>query len=207
MPTPAQKLPNPPKIEAVYADIVALPEHVVGEIIDGELVVSPRPRNRHARTASRIGVDLGQPFDRKPNGPDRPGGWWILDEPELHFGKQVLVPDLAGWRHARLAEIPDDPFFTLSPDWVCEVMSPQSGRRDRIQKARIYAQNGVQWLWLVDPLQQTVEVLEREDMHWRLVDTWGGADNEARIPPFDAVALGLEAWWLPMPDGLPAIEK
>jgi len=33
------------------------------------------------------------PFDRGRGGP---GGWWMLDGPELHLGRNVLVPDLAG---------------------------------------------------------------------------------------------------------------
>lgn len=198
MPLLATKTPtNRP--EATYADLEALPEHLVGEIIDGELVASPRPRSRHARTASIAGAQLSTNFDRKPNGPDRPGGWWILHEPELHFGKQVLVPDMAGWRHERLPQLTDVAYFTLSPDWVCEVLSPTSGRRDRIQKSRIYAQNGVAWLWLVEPAQQTVEVLRLDGEHWMLIGTWGGDDDEARLPPFDAVALELSRWWLPMP--------
>ena len=201
MPTLALKNPPPPKTEATYADIEALPEHVVGEIIDGELVVSPRPRASHAVTSSTIGMDVGSAFSRKPNGPDRPGGWWILDEPELHFGKQVVVPDLAGWRLERMPEVPDVAYFTLAPDWACEVISPQSGRRDRIQKARIYGQNGVQWLWLVEPLEQVVEVLHWQGERWELIDTWGGDDNAARIPPFEAVAVELERWWLPMRSG------
>lgn len=196
--TAAKPKADPP--EATYADLVALPDHVVGQIIDGELVVSPRPASRHAVCASTLTGDIASAFARKPNGPDRPGGWWILLEPELHFGKQVLVPDVAGWRHGTLPELPDVAFFTQTPDWVCEVLSPSSGRRDRLQKSRIYAQQGVQFYWIVDPHQQVIEVLQnRGDGHWNLVDTWGGDDNAARIPPFEAIALELERWWLPVP--------
>lgn len=198
MPQPAPK-PGDPKPPATYADILALPDHVVGQIIDGQLIVNPRPRVRHVRVGSKIGAQLDGAFDRKPNGPEAPGGWWILDEPELHLGKQVLVPDLAGWRHESLPELPDEAFFTQAPDWCCEVLSPESVRRDRIKKARIYAQQGVQWMWLVDPQYQTVEAFSnRGDGHWNLIDTWGGDDNTARIPPFDAIALELERWWMPV---------
>lgn len=202
MPLPAVKA-HPPRAEATYAQLEALPEHMVGEIIDGELVASPRPRSRLAHTTSVVGIDIGGAFFRKPSGPDRPGGWWIVDEPELHFGKQVLVPDLAGWRHARMPEIADVAYFTLAPDWVCEVISPSSARRDRIQKARIYAQSGVSWLWLIDPAHQTVEVMHNNGEHWVVIDNWGGDDDAARIPPFDAVAVDLSRWWLPAPTELP----
>ena len=62
---------------ATYADLVALPSHLVGEIIDGELIASPRPASPHARAASRLTMDLGGPFDRGKGGP---GGWVILSD-------------------------------------------------------------------------------------------------------------------------------
>jgi hypothetical protein len=99
---------------ATYEDILALPEHVVGEIVDGELHVSPRPASLHALASTVLGGELGPPFRRGRNGP---GGWVILNEPEIHIGGQVMVPDLAGWRRERMPQIPDAPFFELAPDW------------------------------------------------------------------------------------------
>ena len=89
-------------------------EHLVAEILAGELYTTPRPAPRHAVANSGLGVDLGSPFDR---GRGRPGGWWVLDEPELHVGEDVFVPDLAGWRRTRLPTIPDAAFFTVLPNW------------------------------------------------------------------------------------------
>ena len=80
---------------ATYEDVLNAPENKVAEILDGELVLSPRPALRHARAASRLGAFLGDPFDRGRGGP---GGWTLLDEPELHLGEHVVVPDIAGWR-------------------------------------------------------------------------------------------------------------
>src|SRR6185369_17877981 len=109
---------------------------MVAEIVDGELFASPRPRPRHAVAASVLGSDLNIPFQQGRGGP---GGWWILFEPELHFGEDVLVPDIAGWRHERMRTIPDAAFITLAPDWVCEVVSPSTGRLDRSRKMGVYA--------------------------------------------------------------------
>ena len=99
---------------ATYADIEALPDHLVGEILDGELHASPRPGLRHAVAATRLTGRLSPPFD---DGLGGPGGWWILIEPELHLGEDIVVPDLAGWRRERLPEIPDAPHLELAPDW------------------------------------------------------------------------------------------
>lgn len=142
--------PVPQRKPATYADIMALPDHVVGEILDDELVVSPRPAPAHAFASSGIGMDLG-PFHRRLGGPGGPGGWWIIDEPELHLGPHVLVADLAGWRRERMPVRPQTAWFELAPDWVCEVQSPRTARRDRVQKMRMYGEHGVRWLWLVDP--------------------------------------------------------
>jgi Uma2 family endonuclease len=109
---------------ATYADVLAAPDHVVAEILDGELHLSPRPAPRHAAASSGLGGALHGPFDRGRGGP---GGWRILDEPELHLGADVVVPDLAGWRRTRLPRLPDEAYFTLAPDWICEVVSPSTG--------------------------------------------------------------------------------
>lgn len=182
----------PKKGPATYADIEALPEHVVGEILDGELIVSPRPASPHAIASSRLGVELGGPFDRGKGG--GPGGWVILDEPELHFGSNVMVPDLAGWRRERMSQVPDVPFFELPPDWLCEVLSPATARIDRSRKMRHYARAGVRHVWLVDPIATTLEVYRLDGDGWRLVDTYDG-DAKVRPEPFDAIELELVNLW------------
>ena len=109
------------KGQATYQDVLDLPENLVGELIDGELFASPRPASPHSMASSVLGVQIGGPFGLGRGGP---GGWVILDEPELHVADDVLVPDLAGWRRERMPEMPDAPCFTLGPDWVGEVLSP-----------------------------------------------------------------------------------
>jgi Uma2 family endonuclease len=125
---------------ATYEDVLNAPEHKVAEILDGELVLSPRPALRHSRAASRLGTLLGNPFDRGRGGP---GGWTLLYEPDLHLGEHVIVPDMGGWRLERLPSVPDAPWLDLAPDWVCEVLSPSTARIDRGRKLRIYAAAGV----------------------------------------------------------------
>jgi Uma2 family endonuclease len=171
-----------------------VPENLVAEIIDGELVTSPRPASPHALAASAIGGRLFDRFNRPPGGADVPGGWWILDEPELHFGMDVLVPDLAGWRRERLPALENVPAFTLAPDWVCEVISPSTGRVDRSRKMRIYAREGVRHLWLVDPAPRTLEVYRLVEASWLVVAVHAG-DETLRIEPFEAVELELRWWW------------
>lgn len=182
---------DPAKRRATYEDLLAAPKHLVAEIIDGTLVTMPRPASLHARAASSLGGELYGPFDRGKGGP---GGWIILDEPELHLHGDVLVPDLAGWRRTRMPELPDASSFELAPDWVCEVLSPSTAATDRAEKMPIYAREQVEHLWLVDPVAKTLEACHLEDGRWVLVGTW--RDNaKVRVAPFDAFELELAGLW------------
>jgi Uma2 family endonuclease len=183
-----------PRRRATYEDLFSLPDHVVGEIIEGELYASPRPASPHAFAVSAIGQDLG-PLSRLPGGARGPGGWWILDEPELHFGADILVPDLAGWRQERMPTVPNVAYFELAPDWTCEAISPSTGRLDRVRKMPIYARKGVQVLWLVDPSTHTLEVYRLVDAHWVVLRTLGG-DDVARIEPFEEIEIEVGRWWI-----------
>jgi Uma2 family endonuclease len=176
---------------ATYADLEALPPHVVGEIIAGELHVSPRPAALHALASSRLGGELLGPFDR---GRDGPGGWIILDEPELHLGEDVLVPDLSGWRKERMSQPPRTAAFTLAPDWVCEVLSPSTAAWDRASKLPVYAREGVRHIWLVDPVLRTLEVFRLDGERYTLLITHAGKAS-VRAEPFEAFELELAYLW------------
>ena len=131
------------------------------------------------------------PFDRGRGGP---GGWRILDEPELHLGADIIVPDIAGWRRARLPILPDEAFFSIAPDWVCEVVSPSTAALDRVKKLAIYAREHVPHVWLVDPIGHTLEALRLDGSRWTIVSTWSGL-AVLRAEPFDAIELDLSLLW------------
>jgi Uma2 family endonuclease len=182
----------PAKKFADYQDVLNAPPHMVAEVFGGELHLQPRPAKPHAAAATALGEELGPPFKRGRGGP---GGWIILDEPELHLAADILVPDLGGWRVERMPElVDDDPFFTLAPDWVCEVLSPRTAKYDRSDKMAIYAREAVRWLWLVDPLQRTLEALRNEDGKWYLQGTWRD-EARVRVEPFNAIELELAVLW------------
>jgi Uma2 family endonuclease len=179
------------KRNATYADLEALPEDVIGQIVGGELYASPRPAAPHQLTVSSMGMDLGGPFHKGRGGP---GGWWILHEAELHLGGDVVVPDLAGWRRERMPSVPLTPAIELPPDWLCEVISPSTAVLDRGPKLRLYARVGVRHVWFVDPLAQSLEILRLTDGLWTLVAVHGRMDK-VHAEPFEAVELDLAGWW------------
>jgi Uma2 family endonuclease len=185
---------------ATYEDVLNAPEDKVAEILDGELFLSPRLAPRHAVAASALGMALGNPFHHGIGGP---GGWWILDEPELHFGDETVVPDLAGWRRERMPAVPDVAFFTLAPDWVCEVLSPSTQRVDRGKKLKAYAAAGVAHAWLVKPSDHTLEVLRLREGAWTIVAVWEDT-AVVRAEPFEAIELELGRLWADPPPPAPS---
>jgi Uma2 family endonuclease len=180
---------------ATYEDLLKVPDTMVAEILDGELYATPRPASPHANAASGIAGDVRGPFHRGPDGPGQPGGWWILFEPELHLGPDVVVPDIAGWRREKMSVLPNVAYFEQAPDWACEVVSPTTAAADRVRKMRIYARELVGHLWLVEPLAKTLEVYRLENGRWVVASTHGGSER-VRAEPFEAVELELSRWWL-----------
>jgi Uma2 family endonuclease len=174
-----------------------VPDHMVAEILDGEPFTSPRPAVRHAKAAARLHGTVG-PFDRRAGGPGGPGGWCILLEPELHLGRDVPVPDLAGWRRERMPTAPDAAAVELAPDWACEVLSPRTIRIDRVRKTAIYAREGVGHRWLLDPKERTLEVFRLEGGGFKLAAAFEG-DGAVRAEPFEAIEIALSRPWLDEP--------
>ena len=183
---------NPINRVAAYEDLFDLPDNVVGEIFNGELVTHPRPSPRHSRAASMVGVLLGGSFDFKAIGDDN--GWWILDEPECHPGADIIVPDIAGWRKATLPDLPETAWFAVRPDWVCEVVSAATAKYDRGVKREIYAREGVPHYWIVDPAARVIEVLSLENGIW--VQAALVADDQVvNIVPFESLPFDLSVLW------------
>jgi Uma2 family endonuclease len=186
--------PNAPSVEAAFQ---SAPPEMVAEILDGELHLSPRPARPHTHAASRLGILIGGPFMFGRGGP---GGWFILDEPEIHLGPRPdkLVPDLAGWRRERLPRAAgggDAPaHYDLAPDWVCEILSERTRSRDKGQKMRIYAREGVQHVWHVDPLARTLDIFRLREDQWLLVHSFAGEET-VRAEPFEAIGLELALVW------------
>jgi Uma2 family endonuclease len=183
--------PGLAKRPATYEDLVKVPNHLVAEILEGDLYATPRPAAPHALAASALGGGLFGPFNSGRGGP---GGWWILFEPELHLGPDVVVPDLAGWRRSTLPQIPNAPAITVAPDWACEILSPSTEAMDRVPKLRIYARERVSHVWFVNPRSFTLEVLRLEAERWVVAATHDG-DQVVHGEPFDAVPLELFRLW------------
>ena len=180
-------------IRATYQDVLDAPPHMVAEIVDGTLYTHPRPRVSHAVASTALVGFISQTFQYGRGGP---GGWWILFEPELHLGDDVVVPDIAGWRRERMPELPTGAYITLAPDWVCEVLSPSTRTLDLGGKRAVYARERVSYLWLVDPDAQSLEAFALRNTEWGLIDTLFD-DTLVSLPPFEAISFNLSDLWPP----------
>lgn len=175
------------KANATYEDLVAVPDRLIAEILDGDLHVSPHPSTGHCLAQSRL-VGIVGSFG------DPVGGWWILFQPEIHLDDDVLVPDVAGWRRERLPVLGDVPWLTLPPDWVCEVLTPETEQMDRVIKLPIYRRAAVGHVWFANPEIGTLEVYRRAEAGWDLVATHGG-EGLVRFEPFEAIEWDLSRLW------------
>ena len=178
---------------AVYEDLFGIPENMTGEIIDGELIVTPRPSQKHVYAASSLGNLVGPPYQLGRGG--GPGGWIILDEPEIQLGGNILVPDLAGWRKERFPQSEETNWISVVPDWVCEILSPSTIRVDKVKKMGLYAEHGVRHLWLIDPSARTLDAFELASGRWVVLGTYVENDK-AKAQPFGEVEIDLGNLWL-----------
>ncbi len=178
---------DPATRKAIYADIEALPPHVLGEIIYGTLVTHPRPSPRHASAHSSLTVKLGQGYQYGDGGP---GGWVFLSEPELHLDGNVVVPDIAGWKRERLTTHPKTNWIETPPDWLCEILSPLTEVYDKNEKRRIYAHAVIPQIWFLDPRSRVLECFTLVANNWLLTNTFAD-DDIVSAPPFDAANFNV----------------
>ncbi len=182
---------EPAKKRATYEDLYSIPENMTGEIIDGELIVHPRPSRRHTYAASRLDKRLGSPYELGEGGP---GGWIIIVEPEVQLGEHTLVPDLAGWKRERFIWEEDQNPISVPPDWICEILSPSTYQLDRMKKMPIYANHGVGYFWLLDPIARILDTYKLESNNWIPLARFYENDK-VRSEPFQEIEFDLGDLW------------
>jgi Uma2 family endonuclease len=188
-----QPMPRVPPLDrpATYEDLVALDEIFIAEIMGGELYGTRRLPPRHSIASSRLGLCLDAAASLRARSSSQ---WWIFRGVEVHIGDDVVVPDWAAWRRHRFSSFPAVDYFSEAPDWICEVLTPQTVVLDRAKKLAIYAREGVSHAWLIDPLARTLEVLRLENGRWTILGTHAGTEV-VRAEPFSDIELELSSLW------------
>lgn len=186
---------EPARRRATYQDVLDAPDSKIAEVVNGVLHLFPRPRFMHQSVTSILSAVLLTRFQLGRGGP---AGWALVDEPELHLGDDILVPDIAGWRVERLPADVDEgegaAFLTVAPDWICETLSRSTQRFDRGDKMASYAAAGVKHAWLVHPIRRTLEVFRLYRRRWQTVATHHDKER-VHAEPFEAMELDLSLLW------------
>ena len=184
---------EPAEKKATYQDIYNLPQDMTGEIIGGELMATPKPAPRHTHVTTVLGAEIEPPYRRGRGGP---GGWVFLAETEVRLGEDLVVPDLAGWRKERFPARIENNWIPVSPDWVCEVLSPKTVRTDKVRKMPLYARHAVGHIWLIDPAALTLDVFRLGSQGgWNLLASFAENDR-VRAEPFNEIEINLDDLWL-----------
>lgn len=183
---------EPAKRIATYADIEALPPNLVGEIVDGELYITPRPPPRHGYAQTSLGTWVSRHFGHLEG---EAAVFWILPEVEVHLEQDVLVPDLGGWRRETMPVLPDEAYMRAPPNWICEILRPSTQALERVTKMKAYARHGVNNAWLLDPLARSLEAFQWVEGRWTVIALHEG-NERVRVAPFEAVELPLEMLWV-----------
>jgi Uma2 family endonuclease len=171
------------KLKTIF-DLLASPDERV-ELIDGEIVRRPMARIDHGLVQSRISTEIS-PYDRRSG----PGGWWIATEVSVAYeSHQCPAHDLAGWRRERMPSRPSG-IVELSPDWVCEIVSPGHERKDTLTLFLLLQRHRVPFYWLIWPEDQVLIAHQLDEGQYRVVKTISG-ETRAQVPPFDESELDL----------------
>lgn len=162
------------------------------EIVRGSIVEKAAPSAEHADAQSYLALLIKGPFQRRPGGPGGPGGWWILTPADVELANhEVYRPDVVGWRRERLPERPKGRPIRVRPDWVCEVLSPSTARRDLIEKMQTLRECEVPHDWIVDPEHQTLTVYRWSREGYVVALVASQSDRHVRAEPFDAVEIDV----------------
>ena len=184
---------DPAKKKATYEDLFNIPENMRGEIINGELIVTPRPSRKHGYVAATLIEEVGPPYHRGRGGP---GGWIFIVEPEIILGEHIIIPDVAGWKAERFPKEEEQNPISAVPDWVCEIISSPKGELyDRGEKMSIYAEYGVHHAWLINPAIRSLEAYRLESGRWSRLGVFGER-KKVRVEPFQEIEFDLGDFWL-----------
>jgi Uma2 family endonuclease len=139
------------------------------ELIDGEVIVSPSPSEKHQRASGRLYVSWFIHVENKKLGR-------VYYAPfDVVFGeKTALQPDLLFVSKARLGIIGPE-YIIGAPDLVVEILSPSRPAYDRVTKLEQYALHGVAEYWIIDPMGESVEIYVLTGKRYELKGTFTGS--------------------------------
>ncbi|MEM9998323.1 MAG: Uma2 family endonuclease [Bacteroidota bacterium] len=189
--SPYEAPPIPTYPGRTMADFDALTEGTLAQLVDGTLLMSPAPSLRHQRIATYLTRLFGNFVEEQDLGA-------VIAAPvDVRLREdQAFQPDLLFVSHARY-DVLSERGLEGAPDLVVEVLSPSTGYYDLTAKRRVYEQSGVREYWIVDPLEETVEVLALADEGYRTAVRVEGRGQVASVV-LDGFTLDAASLFAPL---------
>lgn len=139
------------------------------ELVRGVLIVREPPGTWHGARAARLTLRVGVFVERHNLGAifAQDTGFTIARNPDT-----VRAPDVAFVASDRLAQIPDQGYAEIAPDWVAEILSPGDRPGEVLEKVGQWLDAGVRLVWVLDQARRdartyradgTVSVLQVND--------------------------------------------
>ena len=146
-----------------YEDYARLPEGAPYQLIDGELIMSPSPNFRHQAIIFEISGQLRNflrvhKFGQAVSAPMDV----ILDDINAYQPNLVFISE-------ERSAIITPRGIKCAPDLVMEVLSPSTGYYDLKHKKEIYERCGVREYWIIDPIDNTVDIYFNNANRFELV--------------------------------------
>jgi Uma2 family endonuclease len=167
------------------------------ELIDGEAyLMAPAPVVEHQRITGAIHLGLG--FSLRGN---RCAGDCLCEVFEAPIDV-LLAPDTVVQPDVVLvcdpAKLANGKHVDGAPDLAVEVVSPSTGRMDRLLKRDLYERCGVQHYWLADPVTLTLEWYRLEAGAYGKPAVFGRGDT-VTLPICGSLTLQLDDIFGPEP--------
>ena len=176
------------------ADLQALPEDgCIHELVNGELVMSPKNDWYHGRICSRLLAALLNFVSEHRLGAvlDSSTGFWM-------HNRNCRAPDISFVPKGRLVDLGFKPrerrFFPGAPDLAVEILSPNNTRAEIDQRLRDYFSSGTRLAWIIDPETESVEIC-RSLTQRRLVGSGAFLEGEDLLPSFRYPIASLFQEW------------
>jgi len=167
-----------------YADYLKWRFDEQVELIKGKIyLMSPAPKRMHQNAAGRLSFALRLYFEEKR--------CEVYDAP---FDVRLPIPNKKKPEQIHTVVQPDicvicdptkldDDGCLGAPDWVIEITSPRTAKKDFNEKFSLYEQSGVREYWIVQPKEKAINVYVLENNEYQLVDVYESGDIPCQIFP------------------------
>ena len=168
-----------------------LEDGYIHEVVDGELIMSPKNDFYHGDICAELLVALRTFAQANRLGAvwDSSTGFWMQNRncraPDISF---VVKARLKGFRRAT------HKFFPGAPDLAVEVLSPNNSRSEIDERMRDFFSSGTQIAWIIHPDEQFAEVCH-SPIDRKMLGSGACLEGEHLLPEFHFPIADLFKEW------------